>query len=84
MTAPEQVAAKGSARVWSGRDANQKAWAVIEAKDIQALKALGGPLPHHGRQSWLVFEGAKAIEKGIWPVLPESLKIETATQEQPK
>jgi hypothetical protein len=84
MAAPEQVAAKGSARVWSGRDANQKAWAVIEAKDIEALKALSGPLPHHGRQSWLVFEGAKAIEKGIWPVLPESLKIETATQEQPK
>lgn len=82
--APEQVATKGSARVWSGRDKEHKAWAVIEAKDIEALKALGGPLPHHGRQSWLVFEGNKAIEKGTWPVSPESLKVEAATQAQPK
>jgi hypothetical protein len=25
------------------------------------------PLPHYGRQSWLAFEGARAIERGVWP-----------------
>jgi aminopeptidase N len=41
---------------------------VVSAKDAEALSALSRPLPHYGRQSWLVFEGSKAVDKGIWPV----------------
>jgi len=24
-------------------------------------------LPHYGRQSYLVFDGARAVERGVWP-----------------
>lgn len=76
MQAPETLPKEGGAHVWSGRDERGQAWAVIEAKDIAALEALNGPLPHHGRQSWLSFDGAKVMEKGVWPVPAESLEIE--------
>jgi hypothetical protein len=40
---------------------------VVSARDVAALQALARPLPHYGRQSWLVFEGSKAVDRGIWP-----------------
>ena len=39
----------------------------MEADDEAALSALLRPLPHYGRQSFLVFDGRKVIEKGVWP-----------------
>jgi hypothetical protein len=78
MQAPETLPKEGTSRVWSGRDEQGQAWAVIEAKDVAALEALSGPLPHHGRQSWLSFDGAKVVEKGVWPVPAESLEIESS------
>ena len=32
-----------------------------------ALAALQRGLPHYGAQSWLVFDGGRAIAKGTWP-----------------
>jgi len=29
------------------------------------------PLPHYGRDSYLVFEGARMIERGSWPAQPQ-------------
>ena len=40
---------------------------IISAANAQALQSLQRPLPHYGRQSWLVFDGAKAIDRGVWP-----------------
>jgi hypothetical protein len=57
----------GSAQVWAGRDRNGRPYAVISVADVAALKALERPLPHYGKQSWLVFDGAHAREKGVWP-----------------
>lgn len=63
---PDVVAARGSARVWAGRDAKGRPYAVVTARDSAALTALERGLPHYGRQSWLVFEGPRAMDKGTW------------------
>jgi hypothetical protein len=67
---PPEATAKGSAQVWAARQPNGKALAVVCVDDAQALAALQRPLPHYGRQSWLVFQGAQAIERGVWPSQP--------------
>jgi hypothetical protein len=74
VAAPE-VATKGSAQVWAARQPNGKALAVIRADDAAALAALQRPLPHYGRQSWLVFQGARALERGVWPSQPLSWRF---------
>ena len=57
---------RGSAQVWTVEHAGAPV-AVVSARDAQALQALMRPLPHYGAQSFLVFEGARAIEHGVWP-----------------
>ncbi|WP_247894190.1 M1 family metallopeptidase [Azospirillum sp. B510] len=66
--APDEVAGRGSARAWVSRTADGRAVLVVSGADAEALRALLRPLPHYGRQSWLVFDGAKAVERGLWPV----------------
>lgn len=73
---PSAVAGKGSAQVWTARGAGGSVIAVISARDAAALQALARPLPHYGRQSWLVFDGSKAIERGVWPSIPLSQQLE--------
>jgi aminopeptidase N len=63
---PPQVPAAGTARVWVER-ADGAATLFIAARDPAAVSALMRPLPHYGKQSWLVFDGAKAVERGVWP-----------------
>ena len=69
--APPQLAVAGSARVWAARDGAGRPYAVIAVRDGAALRALQRPLPHYGRQSWLVFDAARALDKGVWPPRPE-------------
>jgi hypothetical protein len=64
---PSALASKGTARVWTARTKAGAAVLVIAADDRAALEALLRPLPHYGRQSYLVFQGREAIERGIWP-----------------
>lgn len=72
---PSPVAGKGTARVWTDRDPGGRVYTVVAAADAQALEALQRPLPHYGRQSWLVFEGAKAVDKGVWPAATERTRV---------
>ncbi|HYD68458.1 M1 family metallopeptidase [Azospirillum sp.] len=65
--APEAVAGRGTARVWTARTARGQPALVVAATDPAALQALLRPLPHYGRQSWLVFDGARAMDRGVWP-----------------
>ncbi|RZI43377.1 M1 family peptidase [Herbaspirillum sp. HC18] len=63
---PASLSGKGSAQVWT--IAREKApVAVVSAAGAEALIALARPLPHYGAQSWLVFDGSRAIGKGVWP-----------------
>jgi hypothetical protein len=64
---PRPLAQRGTAQVWAGRAAQGRPYVVVAARDAAALAALQRGLPHYGRQSWLVFEGARAADKGIWP-----------------
>lgn len=64
---PANLKGKGTAQVWAGQQANGKVVVVVSAENSQALQALLRPLPHYGKESFLVFENSKVIEKGIWP-----------------
>ena len=65
---PAILTGRGSAQVWTVLSENGGApIAVISARDAPALTALLRPLPHYGAQSYLIFDGSRAIERGIWP-----------------
>jgi hypothetical protein len=64
---PHRVVGRGTAQVWTAYQPNGKALAVVSAESADALRALLKPLPHYGRQSYLIFEGPSAVERGIWP-----------------
>ncbi len=72
---PPGLAGRGTALVWAGRDAGGRPYAVVSAANPAALAALNRPLPHYGRQSWLVFEGPRALDKGVWPARSERLAV---------
>jgi hypothetical protein len=66
-TLPEILAGHGTAQVWAGRRPDGRVFAVVAADDADALTTLNRPLPHYGQMSYLAFDGAKALLKGIWP-----------------
>jgi aminopeptidase N len=72
---PPTAKGRGSAQVWADRDGSGRPYVVVSARDAASLKALERGLPHYGKQSWLVFEGARAAEKGVWPPRPERLPV---------
>jgi len=76
--APPQAAGVGSARVWAARDASGRPYAVVSVRDRAALQALQRPLPHYGGQSWLLFDAAHLVAKGILPALPERTLVATS------
>jgi hypothetical protein len=64
---PASLAGRGSARVWVVPRDGAPAVAIVAAEDETALRALLRPLPHYGRQSFLVFEGSRLAGQGVWP-----------------
>jgi aminopeptidase N len=73
---PEIVRGKGSAQAWTLSRPDGVTLAVVSARDAASLAALIRPLPHYGRQSYVVFDGAKAIERGAWPTRAQAVKLE--------
>jgi hypothetical protein len=57
----------GSAVAWTASLPQGRSIAVVSARDAESLAALVRPLPHYGRRSYVVFDGAKAIDVGVWP-----------------
>lgn len=72
---PQQVGTRGTAQVWTAIRPNGKAVAVVSGESVEALKALLRPLPHYGRQSYLIFEGPRAVERGVWPTQPPTWRF---------
>jgi hypothetical protein len=72
---PQRVGARGSAQVWTASQPNGKAMAVVSAEGADALRALLRPLPHYGRQSYLIFEGPRVVERGVWPTQPPAWRF---------
>ena len=71
---PAIMQRNGTAYVWTVRNKNS-VLAVVSAKDIASLKALARPLPHYGRQSYVVFDGAKVVIRGTWPASVQMVKL---------
>jgi hypothetical protein len=65
---PELSAQQWSAVAWTARLENGNPVLVVSADDAAALQQLLRPLPHYGGQSYVLFDGARAIDRGIWPV----------------
>ncbi len=64
---PERVQGKGTAQAWTESRERGAPIAIVSGRDAAALAALARPLPHYGRQSFVIFEGSKAIDRGAWP-----------------
>ncbi len=72
---PAGLQGQGTAQVWAGRDASGRPYVVVRADSAEALAALQRALPHHGRQSWLVFEADRVRDKGTWPARAERVPV---------
>jgi aminopeptidase N len=66
---------KGSAQAWMQPEAKAPL-AIVSVRDAEAFAALSRPLPHYGAQSFVVFEGSKAMERGVWPSRPQVVKVQ--------
>jgi hypothetical protein len=65
------AATRGSAQVWTVRAGDGHIVVLVSTQDAPSVAALARPLPHYGRESYLVFEGARMIERGTWPAQPQ-------------
>nr|WP_313951295.1 M1 family aminopeptidase [Accumulibacter sp.] len=72
---PDDPGQRGSAQVWTVASQSSAPVAVVSARDAAALRALLRPLPHYGSQSWLVFDGSAALERGVWPLREEAIPV---------
>lgn len=73
---PDETGKKGSAQVWTMARTGGASLAIISAQDAASLEALIRPLPHYGRQSYLIFDGRQAIDKGVWPMQVQKVAVE--------
>ena len=65
---PRVLAGRGTAQAWTVQaDKGRTPLMVISGRDAESFRALARPLPHYGTQSWLAFDGARVIERGVWP-----------------
>lgn len=65
---PETLDGRGTARAWVAEQPNGAAILAVAVDDVDALAALSRALPHYGGRSYVVFDAAKAIDKGLWSV----------------
>lgn len=64
---PAELSSDGTGRAWTARRrANGKAVLFVETDTAEALRALMRPLPHYRSKSFIIFEGRRAIENGVW------------------
>ncbi len=62
-------------QVWTLRE-GVRSVAVVSARDVAALAALERPLPHYGGQSWLLAEGGRVLERGVWDAQGAAVAVE--------
>ncbi len=73
---PAALAAKGTTRAWSVRRADGAPLVVVAGSDAAALQAAAGPLPHYGRESFVVLDGARVLDSGVWEPAANPLRVE--------
>ena len=72
---PASLAGRGTARIWAAWRAGGMALVVVAGDDAAALRAVAAPLPHYGSQSFVVFDAARAVDRGLWPPLASPLRV---------
>jgi len=72
---PSPLSGKGTAQVWTMSRGKGEPLAMVSARDVQALEPLTRPLPHYGSFSYVVFDGARAIDRGVWPARPQTVAL---------
>jgi aminopeptidase N len=75
---PASLAAKGTTRAWAARRTDGAALVVVAGNDAAALRAAAGPLSHYGRESFVVFDGPRMVERGVWQPAASPLRVELA------
>lgn len=75
---PSSLAGRGTAQVWTLAAPGRAPLAVMSATDAAALDAMQRALPHYGSQSWLVFEGGRVLDRGVWPAAAREVTVETS------
>ncbi len=70
---PAEIAGKGNGLAWVARRDNGTAVLFVETGSADELRAMSRPLPHYRSRSYVVFEGSRAIAKGVWPVTDSPL-----------
>jgi hypothetical protein len=73
---PSALAGSGTTQVWTidDRTAPHRI-AVVSARNAESLSAIMRPLPHYGAQSYLTFEGAKMLTRGVWPADAPAVRV---------
>jgi aminopeptidase N len=71
---PALPEAAHSAAAWSARRNNGQPVLVVTAPTAEALQSLLRPLPHYGGRSYVLFDGAKAVSRGVWPITRSPLR----------
>lgn len=64
---PDILANRGSSRVWAMRTPNGVPVLFVEADEAESIRKIMRPLPHYRSKSYVVFEGRRAIDRGVWP-----------------
>ena len=64
---PRELLSRGTAFAYAAQAGSGRPYIVVSARDAEALAALTRALPHLGAQSFVVFDGARPIERGVWP-----------------
>ena len=69
----EELETEGTARGWTAEGPGGTPWLYVSADNPASLEAVLRPLPHYKSRSFVVFDEAKAVRKGLWPVEDSAL-----------
>ena len=81
--APARLAGAGTARVWAMHRPGGAPLVALAANDAAALAAVARPLRHYGRESFVVFDGSRAVDRGLWLPAGNALRVEIAAGDGP-
>ena len=73
---PQQLGERGTARAWTARYGDDVPMLVVEGADADALRQVAAALRHYGADSYLVFEGSRVVDRGVWPPTARPLEVE--------
>ena len=73
---PNRLDDRGTVRVWTTRYSGDVPLLVVEGQDVDALRQSAAAIRHHGASSYLVFEGSRVIDRGVWPPTGRPLQVQ--------